>query len=397
MALDGVIFDLDGTLIDTNGPHIVAWEKAFEQHGFRVFRDRIALEVGKGGDQLVGTVLGPQADAEHGDALRKAHTDEYIRMAGEKQFGILPHARELLHELKRRGFQIALASSSKQEELDAALKSARIEDIKDLFDVMTNASDAKASKPAPDLVNAAVGKLGLSPAQCAMIGDTIYDAEACRKAGVALLGVNTGPAEMPPETLLNAGARAVYRDLGDLHAHLDDALGRASPASVHLSREKLDELMQAAFDAGREGQDKGEAPAGCVLANGAGEIIARAHSLTRAEGTVTAQPEVMALMNAAGRFDAGAGDLILACTHTPSAIGLGAAVTANIDTLVCAIDPAIDDIDASTLFAFRSAGRMPRIVCLGGEWGRRSREVRDASFNQAAQQPVRAGVTSSTK
>jgi HAD superfamily hydrolase (TIGR01509 family) len=395
MALDGVILDLDGTLIDTNGPHIVAWEGAFEQHGFRVFRDRIALEVGKGGDQLVSAILGPHADSEHGDALRKAHTEIYIRMAGEQPFGILPQARELLHELKGRGLRIALASSSKQEELDAALKSARIEDIKDLFDVMTNASDAKASKPAPDLVNAAVDKLGLSPAQCAMIGDTIYDAEACRAAGVALLGVNTGPAEMPPETMLNAGARVVYRDLGDLYAHLDEALNRASPASVHLTREKLDELMQAAFDVGREGQEKGEAPAGCVLANGEGEIIARAHSLTRAEGTVTAQPEVMALMNAGDLGNAS--DLILVCTHTPSAIGLGAAVTANVDTLVCAIDPAIDDIDATTLFAFRSAGRMSRIVCLGGEWGRRSREVRDASFNQEAQQPVRAGVEPSAK
>jgi hypothetical protein len=71
---------------------------------------------------------------------------------------------------------------------------------------------------------------------------------------------------------------------------------------------------------------------------------------------------------------------------------MGAAVAATIDTLICAIDPVVDDIDATTLFAFRSAGRMPRIVCLGGEWGKRSREMRDASFNQDAQQPVRTAV-----
>jgi HAD superfamily hydrolase (TIGR01509 family) len=390
MALAGVVLDFDGTLIDTNGPHIVAWEQAFEQHGFRVMRDRIAIEVGKGGDQLVSAILGPQADAEHGDALRKAHTDIYIRMAGEKQFGILPQARELLRELKQRGLKIALASSSKQEELDAALHSAHIEDIKDLFDVMTNASDAEASKPAPDLVNAAVSKLGLSPAQCAMIGDTIYDAQACRKAGVVLLGVNTGPAEMPPETLLNAGARAVYQDLGDLLEHLDEALQRASPQSIHFTHERQNAWMQAAFEVASEGQSKGEAPAGCVLVNGKGAIVSSSHTFTRARNTVAAQPEVMVLMNAG---DLGkASDLTLVCTHTPSALGMGAAVAATIDTLICAIDPAIDDIDATTLFAFRSAGRMPRIVCLGGEWGKRSREMRDASFNQDAQQPVHTAV-----
>src|SRR5919199_4932086 len=110
MALDGVIFDLDGTLADTNRAHAEAWRQAFEACGYQVPLDRIAVEIGKGGDFLVSAVLGAQADREHGDRLRHESAEAFLRIAGREHFRLLPGALELLAGLRRRGLKLALAT-----------------------------------------------------------------------------------------------------------------------------------------------------------------------------------------------------------------------------------------------------------------------------------------------
>src|SRR4051812_7579166 len=114
MALDGVLFDLDGTLPDTNGAHVEAWRRAFEACGYRVGPDRIAVEVGKGGDLLVAAVLGAGAEKKDGERLREEHGRAFLEIAGHTRFGLFPGAVDLPRRLRERGIKTALATSSKQ-------------------------------------------------------------------------------------------------------------------------------------------------------------------------------------------------------------------------------------------------------------------------------------------
>ncbi|MFL5245572.1 MAG: HAD family hydrolase [Gemmataceae bacterium] len=224
MALDALIFDIDGTLIDTNAYHVEAWQKAFASLGHQVPAERIAVEIGKGGDLLVPSILGQEANREQGEALRKAHADEFGKIAEKNRFKVFPGVVPLFAELHKRGISTALATSSSKKHLDAIAKSARL-DLEALADVLITADDAQTSKPFPDLVLAALHKLRLTARQCAMVGDTPYDAEACRRAGVVCLGVLSGGNS--EETLRAAGAKAVWKDAADLLAHLDQALAIA--------------------------------------------------------------------------------------------------------------------------------------------------------------------------
>src|SRR4051812_37265062 len=115
MALDGVIFDVDGTLVDSNGLHIKAWERAFRSRGYQINSDRIAVEVGKGGDLLVPSILGKQADEKDGDALRAAQPVEFRKLAQENGVEVIPGALELLAELRRRKIKTVLATSSNKK------------------------------------------------------------------------------------------------------------------------------------------------------------------------------------------------------------------------------------------------------------------------------------------
>jgi len=266
VALDAIIFDVDGTLLDSNALHVEAFVRTFEAHGYRVAPDRIAVEIGKGGDNLVPAILGPSADKKDGDAIRQQQPKEFAKLAADRGIRVFPKVRELLAEVRRRGLKIVIATSSGKQQLETLTRFSGL-DIAGEADVLANADDIERSKPAPDVIVAAVNKAKLSPAQCVMIGDTPWDAESAKHGGVITLGVLCGGAN-DAETLMGAGARRVYADPADLLAHLDEAGAIASPSPTHLTQERLEELMREALSAAREGMADGEAPIGAALARG---------------------------------------------------------------------------------------------------------------------------------
>ncbi|HTL28017.1 MAG TPA: HAD family phosphatase, partial [Tepidisphaeraceae bacterium] len=158
MALDGLIFDLDGTLVDTNGLHIEAWVAAFAQSGFRIPPDRIAREVGEGGDQLVPRILGEKIDKEFGDAMRKAQPEVFAKLLEQKPPRVFHGAVELLRAAKRHGLKLALASSSETKTIERIERAAKV-DLQRLFDEVVSASDIEKTKPQPDIVLASHQKL----------------------------------------------------------------------------------------------------------------------------------------------------------------------------------------------------------------------------------------------
>ncbi len=229
MAVCGMIFDLDGTLIDTNAAHVEAWRRAFQRLGFDVPPERIVPEIGKGGDKLVPSVLGAKAEKRVGGALREIQNKEFLAIAKQQHFRVFPGAEQIFAECRNRGIRTAVATSSNEKHLAATLASAKL-DLRRLADVVVTRTEDEASKPCPDLVVAAVEELGFPSSDCAMVGDTVYDGLACRGAGVAFLGVLTGPAN--EAELIEAGARGVWRDVDHLLAEFDRALEVASLIGV---------------------------------------------------------------------------------------------------------------------------------------------------------------------
>jgi HAD superfamily hydrolase (TIGR01509 family) len=223
MRIRGVIFDLDGTLVDTNAAHVEAWHRAFADRGYDIPADRIGPHIGKGGDQLVPALLPKEQAEKDGDALRELNGEHFVALAGKVQFNVFPRAVDLLRAVRDRGLTTALATSSKPHHLEATFKSCGI-DFRKLVDQPTDAGDADRSKPHPDLISAAADKLGLPPAACVVVGDTPYDGQAARHAGARFWGVLCGGPWFTADDLRAAGADAVFRDPADLLARLDDAL-----------------------------------------------------------------------------------------------------------------------------------------------------------------------------
>lgn len=224
MPIRGFIFDIDGTLVDSNPAHVEAWEAAFTAHGYPVTSERIEREIGKGGDKLVPAILGEAAEERDGESLRERHTEEFLAIAGRRSLRAFRRVPEIFETLRARGVRTALATSSAREHLEALGRSAGLE-FESLGDELVTADDIEETKPAPDVVHAALGKLGLDPEECLMVGDTPYDAEAARKAGVGCIGVTSGGNEA--SVLARAGASPVVRDIAELEERLDSILGAA--------------------------------------------------------------------------------------------------------------------------------------------------------------------------
>jgi HAD superfamily hydrolase (TIGR01509 family) len=205
------ILDIDGTLVDTNYHHAVAWFRAFRQHGLVLPLYRIHRHMGMGGDHLVGELAGEDWDAEHGDDVRAAEKALYTALIEEVE--PLDDARRLLETLKGRGHTVVLASSAKAGEVDHYLD---LLDAREIADAWTTSADVEATKPEPDLVHSALEKAGGGPA--VLVGDSTWDCLAAEKAGVQTIGVLTGG--FSERDLREAGAAVVVETLGDLIGRL---------------------------------------------------------------------------------------------------------------------------------------------------------------------------------
>jgi membrane protein len=214
MKIRAVLFDVDGTLVDSNEAHVDAWAVAFREAGHPQEVDDIRLQIGKGGDLLVPALL-PRASEAQRKAIAKAHgrhfKDAYL--AHIKPF---PKARDLLERVKQSGRTIVLASSAKKDEVAHYL---RLLDARKLVDAVTSIDDVDASKPEPDVFEAALAKAGVDADAAIAVGDTIYDIEAARRIGLATIGLTSGPYDRPQ--LKDAGALAVFADAADLLAGFD--------------------------------------------------------------------------------------------------------------------------------------------------------------------------------
>jgi HAD superfamily hydrolase (TIGR01549 family) len=210
--VEAIIFDVDGTLVDTNYQHAIAWFRAFRRFDVSPAIWRIHRAIGMGGDQLVAAVAGDEVEARHGDDLRSAWTEEFAVFLPQVQ--PFAGARPLLQEVKRRGLKLVLASSGEQEHVEHYLD---LIGGRDLADSWTTSEDAEQTKPAPDLIQTAMQKMDTDNA--VMIGDSIWDAEAATRAGIGTYAVLTGG--FSDEELESAGAKKVYRSLEDLQVDLD--------------------------------------------------------------------------------------------------------------------------------------------------------------------------------
>jgi HAD superfamily hydrolase (TIGR01549 family) len=198
------ILDVDGTLVDTNYHHTLAWARAFESQGIDLPLWRIHRHMGMGGDKLVPALLGEERAGEVGDAVRDAEKEQYLELIDEVR--PFEGARRLLEFLKERGHALVLASSAKESEIDHYLD---LLEARDLADAWTTSADVEATKPEPDLVHAALEKIGGGPG--VLVGDSTWDCEAAKRAEIPCVAVLTGG--FSEQELVDAGAAAVFDSL----------------------------------------------------------------------------------------------------------------------------------------------------------------------------------------
>jgi HAD superfamily hydrolase (TIGR01509 family) len=217
--IDAVLLDIDGTLVDSNDAHARAWVDTLAQFGHDVSFERVRSLIGKGGDKLLIQAAGIEKSSPEGQRIDAARADRFMR-------GYLPHlkpvprAKELLARMREDGLTLVVATSAKKAEMDALLD---ICGATDLVHAETSSDDADRSKPDPDIIVAALQKAKAAPTAALMLGDTPYDVEAARRAGVDALAVRSGGWD----TAALDGAIAIYDDVADLLArYADSPLGR---------------------------------------------------------------------------------------------------------------------------------------------------------------------------
>lgn len=223
--IKAVIFDVDGTLVDSNDLHVEAWREAFRCYGKELAFDDVHGQMGKGGDQLMPVFCSREELGKFGEELEKRR-GELFKSDYLPRVRPFPRVRELFERVRTDGLQVALATSAKEEELARHKKSLRVED---LLEAAASADDAERSKPHPDIFQAALAGLkGVAPGEAVVVGDTPYDVQAAAKAGMRTVGLLSGG--FTEETLREAGAVAVYRDISDLLDNYEE-----SPLAVSVA------------------------------------------------------------------------------------------------------------------------------------------------------------------
>ena len=213
--MSAAILDIDGTLVDTNYHHAIAWFRAFRQHGIVLPIWRIHRHIGMGGDQLIGALTDERFEEREGDSIRAAEKVLYMELIGEVE--PMQGARQLLEEIKRRGHSVVLASSAKADEVEHYVE---LLDARTIADAWTTSADVEQTKPQPDLVNSALQKAQADAKDAVMVGDTPWDVQAATSAKVPTVAVRTGG--FGQDELEEAGAAAVFESVAELLERLDE-------------------------------------------------------------------------------------------------------------------------------------------------------------------------------
>jgi HAD superfamily hydrolase (TIGR01509 family) len=214
--LKGVIFDVDGTLLDSNDAHAISWVEAFAEAGYDVPFDVVRPLIGMGADKLLPKTIGISNDSDEGKKLVARHS-EIFEERHLPRLRPFKGARDLVQRIRSDDLKALVATSAREEQLTELLKAAHVDD---LMEERATASDAKRSKPDPDIVQAAIEESGISPKHLVMIGDTPYDIEAAAKAGVRTIAFRCGG--WTDDKL--KGAAEIYDGPADLLAHYEASL-----------------------------------------------------------------------------------------------------------------------------------------------------------------------------
>ena len=209
--MKAVLFDVDGTLLDTNYLHVAAWSRAFAAAGLEVPATEIHHRIGMSGEQMMEELCG-----EARDDVKDRWRQEYDAMRDDLR--VLPGARELLRELAGRGVTVGLATSAPDEDLEAIRTVLALDDV---LSFVTSSADVAEAKPSPDIFVSALGQAGVASGEAIVVGDTVWDVMAATRCGLPCVGVLTGG--ISRAELIDAGAVAVYESTADLLAHLDES------------------------------------------------------------------------------------------------------------------------------------------------------------------------------
>ncbi len=214
MAQTAVLFDVDGTLIDSNFHHAVTWHHAFLDVDEEVPCWRILGLIGRSGSELITELMGDEFADKHGDRVKKLHTQYFVESA--PLIRRLPGTRELLEAVAERGWQSVLATSAGEEELGVLRRAL---DCDDLISAVTSAADTERAKPHPDIVGTALKRAGVSAGEAVFVGDAVWDVHAAQRAGVPVVTVLSGGTSR--RDLEDAGAAQVYDGPSEVRAHLE--------------------------------------------------------------------------------------------------------------------------------------------------------------------------------
>jgi membrane protein len=214
MTIEAVLFDIDGTLVDSNEQHVNAWAFAFREEGHPQELDDIRAQIGKGGDLLVPALL-PDVDAAVRKRISERHGDHFKAMYLDS-VRVFDGAAELIERVHTSGRNVVLASSANQDELEHYVELLA---VKPLITATTSIDDVETSKPEPDIFGVALEKVGVEPSNAIVVGDTIYDVDAALRAGIATVGVTSGPFD--ERQLKEAGAIAVFADVASILRDFD--------------------------------------------------------------------------------------------------------------------------------------------------------------------------------
>jgi membrane protein len=334
MTPHGILFDLDGTLLDTNTQHVEAWCEALAAFRVALAPDRLGEEIGKGGDILIPTLLGPETERAEGEAMRRAHQMAFRELFSRGAPRWFEGTEAVLAAARRAGLRTALATSTGKEDL-AFLEERLGVRFESLFDVVVTATKGEPSKPEPNILEKACEQLGLHPLQCAMVGDSLHDAEAARRAGLAFLGVTTGFISAP--RFREVGARFIASGVGELAAKLPEALAAAWHSRVAFQRAEVERMMRVALDAAEEALDEGESAIGAAFFGADGELLMKGHNRVLATGDLSDHAEMdalRALARAGKKLGPGA---TMVSTLEPCVMCLGAAMMSAVDVVLFAL------------------------------------------------------------